>query len=331
MYRKILVTGGAGFIGSNFLRFLLRERPQVEVLNLDLLTYAGNLENLADIEADPRYSFVQGDVCDAELIEKLMVDCDAVVHMAAESHVDRSINDAAPFVRTNILGTQVMLDAARRAGGRRFLQVGTDEVYGSLVLEDSESRFSESSPLNPSSPYAASKAAGDLLALSYMKSCGLQAMVTRCSNNFGPYQFPEKVIPLFVTNLIEKKKIPLYGDGLNVRDWLQVEDHCRALLAVLEGGRAGEIYNIGGGNPRSNLELAGQILDIMGLDDQFIEYVPDRAGHDRRYAVDYSKITEELDWRPAFADWSDALRETVTWYLANRGWWQGVKARECRG
>jgi dTDP-glucose 4,6-dehydratase len=325
MIDTVLVTGGAGFIGSNLVHFLLAARPELRVVNLDLLTYSGNLENLRDLEGNPRHRFVRGDICDAALVERLVGECDAVMHLAAESHVDRSILDAGPFFRSNVVGTQVLLDAVRRAGGRRMLYVSTDEVYGSLPLDRPETRFTEDLPLTPNSPYAASKAAGDLMARAWHHTFGLDVVITRCSNNFGPYQFPEKVIPLFVTNLVEGRKVPLYGDGLNVRDWLHVDDHCEALLTVLERGRPGEAYNVGGNNERSNLELTRSILDIMDKDVSMIQPVADRPGHDRRYAIDSSKIQRELGWRPTRSAWPEALGKTVTWYLDNAEWWRRVR------
>ena len=330
MSESILVTGGAGFIGSNFVRFLLRERPEVSVVNLDVLSYSGNLENLKDLEGEKRHRFVRGDICDADLVAELMSGCRAVVHLAAESHVDRSIMDARPFVTSNVLGTQTLLDAARRAGVERFVHVSTDEVYGSLPLNVEEAGFTEDSPLRPNSPYAASKAASDLLVRACHKTHGLAAMVTRCSNNFGPFQFPEKVIPLFVSNLVEGRKVPLYGDGRNVRDWIHVEDHCEALLAVLERGRPGEVYNIGADNEHSNLELTHAILDIMKADREQIERVTDRPGHDLRYAIDGSRMAAELDWRPSRSDWPAALERTVRWYVENPEWWRRVKSGEYR-
>ena len=328
MFSRVLVTGGAGFIGSNFVRFLLARRPDAGVVNLDALTYAGRRESLADVDGNSRYRFVHGDICDRELVTRLVADCDAVVHLAAESHVDRSIMDSGPFVRTNVGGTQPLLAAARRAGGRRFLLVSTDEVYGSLPLDRPELRFTEDSALAPNSPYAASKAAADLLVRAYHHTFGLDAVVTRSSNNFGPYQFPEKVIPLFVTNLIDGQRVPLYGDGLNVRDWLHVEDHCAALLAVLERGRAGEVYNVGGDNQRSNRELTETILRLMGQGPEMIQPVPDRPGHDRRYAIDAGKIARELGWRPTRSAWPAALAETVSWYREHPEWWRPLKAQQ---
>jgi dTDP-glucose 4,6-dehydratase len=323
---RLLVTGGAGFIGSNFIRFLLANRPGVRVVNVDVLTYSGNLENLDTIARDPRYRFEHADICDPSRMQPLIDGCDAVVHFAAESHVDRSILDSGPFVRTNVGGTQVILDALRKSGGKRLVHVSTDEVYGSLPLDRPELKFTETTPIRTSSPYSASKAASDLLVGAYHHTFGLDAVVTRCSNNFGPFQFPEKVIPLFVTNLIEGKKVPLYGDGLNVRDWLHVEDHCEAILTVLERGKSGEVYNIGGNNERSNLELTRSILTIMGKGDSSIEYVKDRPGHDRRYAIDASKIERELGWRPTRSAWPAALEATVRWYSDNQTWWRRVKS-----
>jgi len=325
---RLLVTGGAGFIGSNLVRHLLRERPDVEITNLDALTYAGNLDNLADIAGDARHRLVEGDICDAGLVASLLPDCDAIVHLAAESHVDRSICDASPFIRTNVAGTQVLLDAAVRCGGRRFLMVSTDEVYGSLPLGGTDLRFTEKSPLKPSSPYAASKTGADLLALSYHRTHGLDVVVTRCSNNFGPRQFPEKVIPLFVTNLLSGRKLPLYGDGLNVRDWIHVDDHCEALIRVLEAGRSGEVYNIGADNEHSNLDLTHRLLEIMGFGEEFIERVPDRPGHDRRYAMDSTRIGNELGWCATRSAWPEALEHTVRWYADNRHWWRRVRSGE---
>ncbi len=325
---KILLTGGSGFIGSNFVRYIL-EATSDEIVNLDVLTYSGNPENLSDVENDPRYTFVKGDIGDMELAQKLIADCDAVVHMAAESHVDRSILDGRPFVVTNVLGTQTLLDAFRRDPNhtdKRFIHVSTDEVYGDLPLDQPEVKFLETTPYAPSSPYSSSKAGSDMIARAYQHTYGLDVCITNCSNNFGPYQFPEKVIPLFVTNLIEGKKVPLYGDGKNVRDWLHVLDHCEAVYTVLQKGKTGETYNIGGNNERSNLELTHAILDLMGKDASSIEYVTDRAGHDRRYAIDATKIKTELGWEPTRSAWPKALEDTVRWYTDNRQWWERVKS-----
>ncbi|HEX7022220.1 MAG TPA: dTDP-glucose 4,6-dehydratase [Trueperaceae bacterium] len=324
-FASLLVTGGAGFIGSNFIRFVLTERPGVRIINLDALSYSGNPENLAEVEGDPRYQFVQGDVNDGALVAELLAEVDAVVHCAAETHVDRSILEARPFILANVLGTQTLLDALR-ANPKRMVHVSTDEVYGALPLERPDVKFVEDTPLAPRSPYAASKAASDLLVLAHHETYGSDVSITRCSNNFGPYQFPEKVIPLFVTNLLEGKPVPLYGDGQNVRDWLHVLDHCEAVLAVLEGGRAGEVYNVGGNNERSNLELTRAILTIMGKGEEMIEMVKDRPGHDRRYAIDAGKIGRELGWAPSRSAWPGALEDTVAWYVEHADWWRRVKS-----
>jgi len=324
MNNRILVTGGAGFIGSNFIRHVLATRDDYDVTNFDALTYSGNLDNVVEFEDDPRYTFIHGDVCDASLVHAAMRPCRLVVHFAAESHVDRSIHDSAPFIRTNVAGTQTLLDAARAVGVERFVHVSTDEVYGQLPLDEPDLKFTERTPLDPSSPYSASKAASDLLVHAAHHTFALPTIVTRCSNNFGPYQFPEKVIPLFVTNLLQGRKVPLYGEGRNVRDWLHVLDHCEAVLSVLENGGVGEVYNIGGDNERTNLDLTKTILDIMALDESYIERVPDRPGHDLRYAIDSSKIQRDLGWRPTRSQWPDALEETIRWYSDHRDWWERV-------
>ena len=330
MTQRLLVTGGCGFIGSNFVRFVLEHRPDYAVHNLDNLSYSGNPENLSDIESDPRYTFTHGDINNRELVDQVMAKCDAVVHFAAESHVDRSILDSRPFIEANVMGTQSLLDSARQIGGRRFVHVSTDEVYGSLPLDQPELLFTEATPIQTNSPYSASKAASDMFVRSYHHTFGLDAVITRCSNNFGPYQFPEKVIPLFVTNLIEGKQVPLYGDGKNVRDWLHVEDHCEAILTVLEKGKSGEVYNIGGNNERSNLELTHAILEIMGKGQEMIQPVTDRLGHDRRYAIDASKIKNELGWEPSRSAWPQALEATIKWYVDNPRWWGRIKSGEYR-
>jgi len=326
--RTVLVTGGAGFIGGNLVRFLLRERPDWTVVNLDKLTYAGNAESLADLRGEPRHVFVRGDIANAELVDHLIHShqIDAILNLAAESHVDRSILGPSIFVETNVSGTQVLLEAARQSGVRRFVQVSTDEVYGSL---GATGKFSESSPLRPSSPYSASKTAADLMVLAYGLTFGMDVVVTRCSNNYGPYQFPEKLIPLMIANALEGRKLPVYGDGLHVRDWIHVEDHCRALLAALELGRGGEVYNIGCDNEWPNIQIVGRLLDILGKARDLIEHVRDRPGHDRRYAIDSAKANRELSWAPRVA-FADGLLSTVDWYVKNRGWWERVRTGEYR-
>ena len=321
---NVLVTGGAGFIGSNFVRYALTAHADWHVTTLDKLTYAGRRENLHDVLADPRHSFVHGDICDAALAGPLVERANIVVHFAAETHVDRSIDDPALFLRTNILGTQVLLDAARKAKVARYLQISTDEVYGSL---GATGRFSEESPLAPNSPYAASKTAADLLVRAYGKTFGLPVVVTRCSNNYGPYQFPEKLIPFFVTLLHEGKTVPVYGDGRNVRDWIHVDDHSRAVDAVLQRGRPGEIYNVGRGNERTNIEITKLLMAAMGKDERSMKFVPDRPGHDRRYAIDDAKIRAELGVAPR-VPFEEGLRATVRWYLDNEPWWRAVQSGE---
>jgi dTDP-glucose 4,6-dehydratase len=320
--KNLLVTGGAGFIGSNFIRHILRSHPSTRVVNFDNLTYAGNLENLADVAEDPRYRFVRGDICDRDLVDRTFRDqgIDAVVHFAAESHVDRSITGAGIFVQTNVYGTQVLLDVARDAGIGRFVHVSTDEVYGSL---GPAGKFTESSPLHPNSPYSASKAGSDLLALAYQHTFGLPVVVTRCSNNYGPYQFPEKLIPLMIANAIDGRSLPVYGDGLYVRDWLHVGDHCAAIDLVLQRGIPGEIYNIGGNNEWKNIDIVKLMLKLLNKPESLISYVKDRPGHDRRYAIDPSKIRGDLGWEPAHT-FETGLKETVDWYLANEPWWRRV-------
>jgi len=320
---KLLVTGGAGFIGSNFILYLLEEDENIEIVNLDALTYAGNLANLKAVEDNPRYRFVRGDIADAKCVEEIMADgIDAVVNFAAESHVDRSIIDPEAFIRTNILGTHVLLDAARKHDVSRFIQISTDEVYGSL---GPTGYFTEETSLDPTSPYSASKTSSDLLALACFKTFGLPVMVTRCSNNYGPYQFPEKLIPLFITNALEDKPLPLYGDGKNVRDWLHARDHAAAIEAVLKTGVPGEVYNIGGNNERTNLEITEAILSALDKPKDLIRFVTDRPGHDRRYAIDSSKIQEELGWDPSYT-FDRAMEETVAWYIENRWWWEEIKS-----
>jgi dTDP-glucose 4,6-dehydratase len=315
---KQLVTGGAGFIGSNYIRYVLRETED-EVVVYDALTYAGNLSTLRDVDDDPRYSFVKGDICDPATLEEAMAGVDAVVHFAAESHVDRSIVGSDDFVNTNCFGTNVVMDTARRLEIGRVVHIGTDEVYGSVEVGSS----TEADPLEPRSPYSASKAGSDLIALSYHHTHGLPVTVTRCTNNFGPYQYPEKAIPLFTTNLLDGGKVPLYGDGLNERDWIYVDDHCAGVHLVLHSGTAGEIYNIGAGNETPNRVLVDKLLALLGKDESSVDYVPDRLGHDRRYSVDITKITA-LGWtRQRTLD--EALEATVDWYRANEWWWRPLK------
>ena len=326
---KILVTGGAGFIGSEFVRMALRnELPGVQdpsVVVLDALTYAGDERNLAEVSELPNYRFVRGDIRDSRLVNELFAEVQCVVHFAAESHVDRSITGAAEFVSTNVGGLQVLLDSLRHRPDVRFVNVSTDEVYGSIA----EGSWPEEHPLLPNSPYSASKAAGDLLVRAYVKTFNLDLLITRCSNNYGPYQFPEKVIPLFVTNLIEGKRVPLYGQGLNVRDWLHVKDHCRGIALVMTKGKQGEIYNIGGGTELNNLELTRRILELMGSDDSAIERVSDRKGHDLRYSVDITKIRQELGYEPK-VPFDEGLRSTIKWYQDNAWWWQAHKTLQSR-
>ncbi len=314
---KILVTGGAGFIGSNFIRYYLSQHSDAQIINFDKLTYAGNLQNLADIESQPNYRFVRRDICDAEAVERILGDgFDAIVHFAAESHVDRSIAGAREFIRTNVEGTWVLLEAARKQKIGRFLHVSTDEVYGSMGPKEVAT---EKSHLAPNSPYAASKAASDLMVRSYVQTHKFPAVITRCTNNYGPYQFPEKLIPLMISNALAGKKLPVYGDGLNERDWIFVEDHCRALDAVLQKGRVGEVYNIGSGRPVPNIGIVRKILEILSAPEGLIEFVQDRPGHDRRYALDDSKIRGELGWAPR-VDFELGLRHTVDWYYSHSDW-----------
>jgi dTDP-glucose 4,6-dehydratase len=324
-FMRILVTGGAGFIGSNFVRRTLEDAypglEGAEVTVLDALTYSGNLENLRPVADSPRYRFVEGDIRDADLLDRLFPEVDAVVHFAAESHVDRSVRDASIFVETNVLGTQRLLDAALRHDLQRFVHVSTDEVYGSI----SEGSWAEDRPLEPNSPYSASKAGSDLLARSYHRTHGLNVSITRCSNNYGPYHFPEKVIPLFVTNLIDDRHVPLYGEGNNIRDWLHVDDHTRGIALVLVGGRAGEVYNIGGGTELTNRELTGLLLEATGRDWSYVDRVEDRLGHDLRYSVDISKIRAELGYEPQ-VPFEQGLADVVQWYRDNRAWWEPLKA-----
>lgn len=321
---KLLVTGGAGFIGSNFIHYILGKYPDYEVINFDKLTYAGNLENLKEFEDHPNYHFVRGDILNAELLEHVAKDVDIIVHFAAESHVDRSVLDPFAFIRTNVLGTHTLLEVARKLGNKRFHHISTDEVFGSLSLEETEKAFHEETPYDPRSPYSSSKAASDHLVRAYYHTFGLPITISNCSNNYGPYHFPEKVIPLFITNLMEGKKVPLYGDGKNVRDWIHVQDHCSAIDAIIHRGKIGHTYVVGGNSEKSNFELTMTILENMGMGEEMIEYVKDRPGHDRRYAVRPHKIKAELGWQPTIS-FSDGIRRTIQWYAENEAWWQRVK------
>ena len=323
---RLVITGAAGFIGSRFSEMALEHAPQLgydEIVLLDALTYSGRKENIAHLLEDPRVNFVHGSIIDQNVTDSALKGAFAVVHLAAESHVDRSIESADIFFQTNVVGTQQLLESARRGGVERFVHVSTDEVYG--TIEDGA--WSEDFPLGPRSPYSASKAGSDLAALAYYETFGLPVTVTRCSNNYGPRQFPEKMIPLFLTNLFDGEKVPLYGDGQNIRDWLHVDDHCRALLQVLKGGRAGEVYNIGGGTQLTNLELAEKLCELCGYGDEMIEHVTDRLGHDRRYCVDYSKIERELGYHPEM-HFASGLEATVRWYRENEEWWRPLKEHQ---
>jgi len=306
---KLLITGGAGFIGSNFIRYILGKYPEYQVTNLDKLTYAGNLDNLSDISGNHRYKFVKGDIADRKLVYDLASQTDVIVNFAAETHVDRSIDDPTPFLTTNVIGTQVLIESALKYKHQRYIQISTDEVYG----DTEEGFFTEESKLKPSSPYSASKAAGDMLVLASVRTYGLPAVISRCSNNYGPYQFPEKVVPFFIKKLMNGEKVPLYGDGSNVRDWLHVIDHCRAVDLILHKGKIGEVYNVGANNEHSNLEITKKMLGILGFSEDRIEFVKDRPGHDIRYAIDATKIRSELGWKPSI-DFVDGFRDTVLWY-----------------
>lgn len=329
---KLLITGGAGFIGSNFIHFMMMKYPNYQIVNLDLLTYAGNLMNLKDLEKKSNYQFVKGNICDRELVDALVAGrqtpqsrgsspIDVIINFAAESHVDRSIVAPDLFTQTNILGVQVLLDAARKYNIKKVVQISTDEVYGSL---DNTGYFTEETPLSPNSPYSASKASADLFVRAYAKTYGLPVNITRCSNNYGPYQFPEKLIPLLISKALQHQSLPIYGDGGNIRDWLYVEDHCAAIDLVLHHGKPGEIYNIGGNNEWSNLDLTKKILSLLDKPESLIEFVKDRPGHDRRYAIDAMKIRQQLSWKPQYS-FEKGIRQTVNWYLQNREWWEQIK------
>lgn len=321
---KLLVTGGAGFIGSNFILYWIKKYPEDYIVNLDKLTYAGNLENLKSVENNPHYSFVKGDICDSKLVNSLMNNIDTVVHFAAETHVDRSIIDSDPFVSTNIVGTHVLLKAALKHNLKRFHHISTDEVFGQLPLE-SGGKFNEKTPYNPRSPYSASKASSDHIVRAFNATYKLPITISNCSNNFGPHMFPEKLIPLAITYLLENKKVPVYGDGLHVRDWLYVEDHCEAIDLILNKGKVGETYFVGGmTDDIPNIDIVKKILKIMKKDETYIQFVADRPGHDRRYAVDWSKINRELGWKPKH-DFDEALKETIEWYKNNEQWWKRLK------
>jgi len=323
---NLLVTGGAGFIGSNFIRYILDKYSDYRVINLDKLTYAGNLENLTGIDKDPRYAFEKGDICDKTRVQMCVVryEIDMIVHFAAESHVDRSILGASEFVQTNVVGINVLLEVVKELKIKRFLQVSTDEVYGSL---GDSGLFTEETPLHPNSPYSASKASADMLALAYHHTFGLPIVMTRCSNNYGPYQFPEKLIPLMIANALNDKPLPVYGDGMNVRDWLHVKDHCSAIDTVLHKGRIGEVYNIGGNNEKPNIEIIKLILQNLNKPESLITYVKDRLGHDRRYAIDSSKIQKAVGWKPAYT-FERGIAETIQWYVDNKQWWNRIVSGE---
>lgn len=321
---KILVTGGAGFIGSNFIIHMLNKYTNYEIVNVDSLTYAGNINNLKSVQDNPKYSFIQADIADTEAIERILsTGIDYVVNFAAESHVDRSIANPEIFVKTNVLGTQVLLETSKKFGISKYVQVSTDEVYGSL---GAEGLFTESTPLSPNSPYSASKAGGDMLARAYFETYQFPVCITRCSNNYGAYQFPEKLIPLVFTKALRDEKIPVYGDGLNIRDWLHVEDHCSAIDLVLHEGKAGEVYNIGGNNERTNLQIVNTILKELGKSQELISFVTDRLGHDRRYAIDATKIRKELGWQPKYV-FETGIKQTVQWYLSNESWLEQLESR----
>ena len=319
---NILVTGGAGFIGSNFVRYMVEKYSDYHIINLDALTYCGNLENLKDIEDKDNYTFVKGDIRDKAIVDELVEKSDYVINFAAESHVDRSIADPEIFIKSNVLGTQVLLNAAKEHGVEKYIQISTDEVYGTL---GKTGYFTEDTPLQPNSPYSASKAGGDLIARAYYETFGLPVNITRCSNNYGPYQFPEKLIPLMISNALEDKKLPVYGDGKNVRDWLHVHDHCSAIDLVLHDAKPGDVYNIGGNNEKQNIEIVKLILSELDRDESLIEFVTDRLGHDRRYAIDSTKIQEELSWSPEYT-FEVGIRKTIQWYLDNQDWMSQVKS-----
>ncbi len=338
--KRLLVTGGAGFIGSNFVKYMLNKYDDYRIVNLDLLTYAGNLENLKDIEDNPNYRFIKGDIADRDLVNRLFEEenFDYIINFAAESHVDRSIEEPGIFVKTNVMGTQVLLDTAKKywtigkdetgypvyRDGVKYLQVSTDEVYGTL---GKTGMFTETTPLAPNSPYSASKASADMLVRAYNETFKMPMNITRCSNNYGPYQFPEKLIPLMIANTLEEKDLPVYGDGMQIRDWLHVKDHCSAIDTVLHKGKSGEVYNVGGNNEKANIEIVKLIIKTLGKSEDLITYVKDRLGHDRRYAIDNTKITTELGWEPSYT-FEQGMKETIEWYLDNRDWWEKIRSGE---
>lgn len=321
---KLLITGGAGFIGSNFIKYILNKYQDYKIINLDKLTYCGNLDNLKDIEDNSRYQFIKGNICDSKIVNELVSQKpDVIINFAAESHVDRSIFDPHSFLKTAVFGTYTFLEAVKKYDIKRFIQISTDEVYGSIK----NGSFKETDPLNPSSPYASAKSGGDILCLSYFKTYNSPVLITRSTNNFGPFQYPEKVIPLFITNLLENKKIPLYGDGLNIRDWLYVLDNCEAIDLILHKGKEGRIYNVSGNNEKTNLEVTQSILKEMGKNQSYIQYIKDRPGHDRRYSLDSSKTKKELGWQPKH-NFKEALKNTIQWYKENEWWWKKIKTGE---
>jgi len=322
---KILITGGAGFIGSNFIRYILNKYEDYQIVNLDALTYAGNLENLKEYENDSRYKFVKGDICNEKLVNDLVKEVDIVVHFAAETHVDRSVMGPEDFIKTNVIGTYTLLEACKNNGGKRFHHISTDEVFGSLGMDDP--KFNENTAYDPRSPYSASKASSDHLVRAYFHTFNLPITISNCSNNYGPWMFPEKLFPLFITNLIEGKKVPLYGDGMNVRDWLYVEDHCSAIDAIIHRGKIGETYCIGGDAEYTNKEITYKIIELMGKNESAIEFVKDRLGHDKRYAIDFSKIKKEMSWEPKVS-FNEGLKRTINWYVANESWWKKIKSGE---
>ncbi|MFR3569638.1 MAG: dTDP-glucose 4,6-dehydratase [Paraclostridium sordellii] len=327
--KNILVTGGAGFIGGNFVHYMVNKYPEYKIVNLDALTYAGNLETLKDVENKPNYKFVKGNISDREFIFNLFKEehFDIVINFAAESHVDRSVENPGIFIETNIIGTQVLLDASKEFGVKRYHQVSTDEVYGDLPLDKPDLFFTEETPLNPSSPYSASKASADFLVNAYQRTFGLPTTISRCSNNYGPYHFPEKLIPLMISRALSNKSLPVYGNGQNVRDWLHVEDHCAAIDLIVHKGKVGEIYNVGGHNERTNLQVVKSILKALGKDESLITYVKDRPGHDLRYAIDPTKLEKELGWKPKY-NFDTGIAQTIQWYLDNRYWWENIISGE---